>query len=139
MQIRLGYELVYDCRQPTPMLLMLNVHYTRVADMVVPDSLTTNPPIPIRGYHDSFGNWCSRILLPAGRAHLYANGIINDTRKPDVVAREPPVAGHRVDDDGRVRVPQVRAIVHVVDRGRQVERGHGSSWGLMCARPSQVT
>jgi hypothetical protein len=30
MQIRLGYELVYDCPQPTPMLLMLNVHYTRI-------------------------------------------------------------------------------------------------------------
>jgi hypothetical protein len=26
MQIRLGYELVYECPQPTPMLLMLNVH-----------------------------------------------------------------------------------------------------------------
>ena len=36
MQIRLGYELVYDCPQPTPMLLMLNVHYTRVSDVVVP-------------------------------------------------------------------------------------------------------
>jgi hypothetical protein len=30
MQIRLGYELAYDCSQPTPMLLMLNVYYTRI-------------------------------------------------------------------------------------------------------------
>ena len=29
MQIRLGYELVYDCPQSTPMLLMLNVHHMR--------------------------------------------------------------------------------------------------------------
>ena len=28
MQIRLGYELVYECPQATPMLLMLSVHYT---------------------------------------------------------------------------------------------------------------
>jgi hypothetical protein len=27
MLIRIGYELLYDCPQPTPMLLMLNVHY----------------------------------------------------------------------------------------------------------------
>jgi len=28
MQIRVGYELVYDCPQPTPMLLTLSFHYT---------------------------------------------------------------------------------------------------------------
>ena len=42
MQIRLGYELVYDFPQPTPMMLMLNVHYTRVSDLVVPDHLVTS-------------------------------------------------------------------------------------------------
>ena len=26
MQIKLGYELVYECPQPTPMLLVLSVH-----------------------------------------------------------------------------------------------------------------
>jgi hypothetical protein len=29
MLIRIGYELLYDCPRPTPMLLMLNVHCTR--------------------------------------------------------------------------------------------------------------
>ncbi len=43
MQIRVGYELIYDCPQPTPMLLMLNVHHSRVADIVVADQLTTDP------------------------------------------------------------------------------------------------
>ena len=28
MQIRVGYELIYDCPQPTPMMLMLNIHHT---------------------------------------------------------------------------------------------------------------
>jgi len=65
MQIRLGYELVYECPQPTPTLLMLNVHYTRVSDMVVPDHLVTRPSIPIRAYRDGFGNWCSRIVAAA--------------------------------------------------------------------------
>ena len=49
MQIRLGYELVYDCPQPTPMLLMLNIHHTRAADILVPDRLVTSPPLSIRG------------------------------------------------------------------------------------------
>jgi transglutaminase-like putative cysteine protease len=67
MRIRLGYELVYDCPQPTPMLLTLSVHYTRVSDLVIPDHLVASPSIPIRTYRDGFGNWCSRIMAPTGR------------------------------------------------------------------------
>ena len=43
MQIRVGYELIYECPQPTPMLLMLNIHHSRAADIVVPDLVTTEP------------------------------------------------------------------------------------------------
>src|SRR5438128_6691584 len=85
MLIRIGYELLYDCPQPTPMLLTLNVHFTRVSDMVVPDHLVTSPSVPIRAYRDGFGNWCSRIVAPAGRTRLSADAIVNDTGKPDPV------------------------------------------------------
>src|ERR1700756_5971676 len=78
--------MVYDCPQPTPMLLTLNVHYTRISDMVVPDHLVTSPSIPIRAYRDGFGNWCSRIVAPPGRTRLFAYGIVNDTGEPDVLA-----------------------------------------------------
>jgi transglutaminase-like putative cysteine protease len=87
MQIKLGYELVYDCPGPTPMVLMLSVHHTRAADLVVPDRLTTDPAIPIRAYHDGFGNWCNRIVAPAGRSRLFASGIINDPGVPEVADR----------------------------------------------------
>src|SRR6202008_1354626 len=96
MQIRLGYELIYDCPQPTPMLLMLNVNYTPATDMVVPDPLATSPSIPIRAFRDAFGNWCSRIVAPAGRTRLSASGIVNDTGEPDVVASE--AQQHAVED-----------------------------------------
>src|SRR5260370_15566822 len=85
MQIRLGYELVYDCPQPTPMLLMLNVHYTRVSDMVVPDHLVTSPSIPIRAYRDGFGNLCSQIVAPAGRNRASAKWHVKDTGWPEPV------------------------------------------------------
>jgi transglutaminase-like putative cysteine protease len=96
LQIRLGYELVYECPQPTPMMLMLNVHYTRIADLVVPDHLVTSPSIPIRAYRDGFGNSCSRIVAPTGRTRPSANGIVNDTGQPDVVASE--AYQHTVED-----------------------------------------
>ena len=35
VEIRVGYELIYDCPQPTPMMLVLNIHYTRAADIRV--------------------------------------------------------------------------------------------------------
>ena len=47
MQIRIGYELVYECPQPTPMILTVNVHYSRASDIVRPDYLVTGPSVPI--------------------------------------------------------------------------------------------
>ena len=29
MQIRIGYELIYECPQPTPMMFALHVHPSR--------------------------------------------------------------------------------------------------------------
>jgi transglutaminase-like putative cysteine protease len=86
MQIRLGYELVYDCPQPTPMLLMLNIHHTHVPGVVVPDRLVTSPDLPVQGYRDGFGNWCNRIVAPAGRTRLSTSAIVNNDGKPDRVA-----------------------------------------------------
>jgi transglutaminase-like putative cysteine protease len=79
MQIRLGYELTYECPQPTPMLLMLNVHFSRVADLVTPDHIITHPRTPITPYRDTFGNWCSRIVAPAGEITISADAVINDS------------------------------------------------------------
>src|SRR5688572_27880182 len=96
MQIRVGYELVYDCPQPTPMALMLNVHFTRVSDLVVPDHLITSPSVPITAYRDSFGNWCSRLVAPKGHLRLSADAVVNDTGEPDIVA--PWAQQHAVQD-----------------------------------------
>ena len=49
MQIRAGYELIYDCPQPTPMVLMLNIHHTRAGDIVVPDRMIDGPGRPDDG------------------------------------------------------------------------------------------
>jgi hypothetical protein len=31
MHIRVGYELIYNCQQMTPMILMVNIHYSRAS------------------------------------------------------------------------------------------------------------
>jgi transglutaminase-like putative cysteine protease len=87
MQLHIGYELSYDCPQPIPMILLLHVHFSRVSDIVIPDLLHTDPLLPISLYRDAFGNWCSRIVAPAGRTRISADALINDTGMPDVVVR----------------------------------------------------
>jgi len=84
MQLRVGYELIYDFPQPTPMILTLNIHYSRASDLVVPDYLTTNPAVAIAGYRDGFGNWCNRIVAPAGRMRITSSAILRDSGQPDV-------------------------------------------------------
>ena len=47
MQIRVGYELIYQCPQPTPMVVTLSIHPTRVSDIVKPDHLLLSPSVPV--------------------------------------------------------------------------------------------
>src|SRR6201993_254499 len=96
MKIRVGYELIYDFPQPTPIIMVLGTHFTRASDVIVPDYLTTSPSVPITPYRDVFGNWCSRIVAPAGRMRLSADGVVRDTGLPDVIA--PSASQHAVED-----------------------------------------
>ncbi len=88
MKIRLGYELVYDCPQPTPMVLHLNVHYSRASDILQPDVMMASPNVPMSAYRDSFGNWCTRIVAPAGITILRADALVKDSGLPDRVVPE---------------------------------------------------
>lgn len=85
MQLRTGYELIYSFPQPTPVILVVNIHHSRVSDLVVPDRLATEPAILITGYHDTFGNWCNRGLAPAGRLRLTTDAVVNDNNQPDEI------------------------------------------------------
>ncbi|HUC09566.1 MAG TPA: transglutaminase family protein [Stellaceae bacterium] len=90
MHIRIGYKLVYDCPQPTPMLLMLNVHPSRASDLLVPDRMATDPELPIRQYRDGFGNFCLRLVAPSGHLRLSTDAVVSDAGQPDIVAPAAP-------------------------------------------------
>ena len=85
LKIRVGFEMVYQCPQPTPMILTLNIHYSRASDLERPDHLTMTPSVPVTAYRDLFGNWCSRIVAPKGRFVLSNEAVVNDSGIPDVV------------------------------------------------------
>ena len=90
MKIRVGYHLAYDCPQPTPMLFMLNVHESRSYDMIVPDRMSCQSLLPLTGYRDLFGNWCTRIVAPPGRLEVTADALVHDSGLPDPVAASAP-------------------------------------------------
>jgi transglutaminase-like putative cysteine protease len=85
MHIHAGFRLTYDCMQPTPMLLALNLHPSRRVDLLTPQVLTFDPPLQAWDYVDSFGNACSRILAPAGRLTISSDFTVYDSGQPDVV------------------------------------------------------
>jgi len=79
MLIRLGYELAYEFPQATPMILNLNVHYSRASDWVRADTILTEPAVPLATYRDSFGNWCTRATAPAGQFRVTSDALIKDS------------------------------------------------------------
>jgi transglutaminase-like putative cysteine protease len=83
MRVRAGYEILYDFPQPTPMMVMLSIHHQHVSDLIVPDQLVTDPMVPIETYRDGFGNWCSRLVAPAGRLKLTSDAIVRCSEEPD--------------------------------------------------------
>ena len=43
MRIHIGCNMVFDFPQQTPLIALLNVHYSRAGDLEQPDYLTTAP------------------------------------------------------------------------------------------------
>jgi hypothetical protein len=86
MKIRAGYEISYDCPQPTPMILTLSVHPSRFSDLLTLDRMQLDPPITANTYHDSFGNFCHVIRAPAGRLTISTDFLIQDSGEADVTA-----------------------------------------------------
>ncbi len=83
VKLRIGYELDYDFPQPTPLILMLNVHFSRFSDLETPDYMRIRPSVPVRAYRDGFGNWCTRLVAPQGRMRITADAVISDSGLPE--------------------------------------------------------
>jgi transglutaminase-like putative cysteine protease len=121
VHIKVGYELIYDCPQPTPMLLMLNIHYSRAADIVVPDRLVINPAVPIAAYRDQFGNWVSRIVAPAGWTRISTSAVVRDSGLADAVV--PDACQHPVQD-----LPEEALVFLLASRYCDTELLTGIAW-----------
>jgi hypothetical protein len=95
-RVSIGCRLRYSFPQPTPLIALLNVHYSRFGDLERADYLVTSPSVPLKSYRDGFGNWCTRLMAPAGDFTLSTDGIFRDMGGPDPVS--PGAQQHPVQD-----------------------------------------
>jgi len=110
------------------MILMVNIHPSRMTDIVVPDRVTTEPRVAQTGYHDSFGNWCTRIVAPAGTFRITGNAVVADTGFPEAIA---PYAGqHAVED-----LPAETLMFLVGSRYCETEFLSQTAWNLFGQTP----
>jgi transglutaminase-like putative cysteine protease len=128
LQIRVGYELCYDFPQPTPIILTLCVHYSRASDMVRPDHMLTSPSIPIRAYRDGFGNWCNRMVAPAGNLRIWTDALVNDSGAPDPTVEH--AAQHVVD-----ALPDEVLVFLLGSRYCETDRFSEIAWNLFEKSP----
>jgi transglutaminase-like putative cysteine protease len=128
MNIRVGYELVYRFEQPTPAILVLNVHYSRASDLVRPDYVLVTPNVPISSFRDSFGNWCTRIFAPAGRVTISGDTVVRDTGWTDVV--DPSAKQHPVQE-----LPEEALGFLLGSRYCETDRLSETAWKLFSGTP----
>jgi len=128
MKIRTGFEISFESTQPTPMLLMVSVHPSRLQDLVTPQAIAFDPPIPSRDYRDGFGNICTRLVSPAGRLTLSADFVVADSGRPDPVT--PDAAQHPVDD-----LPDEVLVYLLGSRYCETDSLSETAWSLFGATP----
>jgi transglutaminase-like putative cysteine protease len=128
VKLNIGYALTYQSLQPTPMIMNLKVHQTRVGDLIRPDNLTTDPSVPLATYRDGFGNQCTRLVAPPGLIRISADALINDTGLPDPIVRNAQQVG--VDE-----LPEDTLVYLLQSRYCDTENLSNIAWNLFGSTP----
>jgi len=123
MKIHAGYEITYDCPQPTAMILSLSVHPSRINDLITPDRVLFNPSIRANTYHDVFGNFCHVIRAPQGRLTIFTDFTVQDSGEPDAVA--PRAKQHALED-----LPVDTLLFLMGSRYCETDRLSNTAWSL---------
>ena len=128
MLIRAGYEIAFNCPEPTPMILMLSVRPERRRDLITPETIKASPGVQLRAYVDGFGNACHRLIAPAGPVSFAADFLINDSGLPDEAS--PQAVQHPVDE-----LPDETLVYLLGSRYCETEPLSDLAWSLFGSIP----
>ncbi len=91
MQVRIGFDLIYQIPSPQVMVLMLLTHPERAGQLLHHEQILIEPAIDQFRFLDAFGNRATRILASAGNLRLFYDNIITDSG-----VQEPRIDGARL-------------------------------------------
>ena len=123
MRIQLGYTIELDLSAPMAVVGVLNVHPSRVKDLLAPDEVQIFPQVPSESYTDAFGNRCLRFSAPQGVLRLTNSTLIEDSGDPDPVpwdAAQIPIE----------RLPADAVQFLLASRYCEVDQLSGLAWSL---------
>lgn len=83
MHIGVGCEITLDFPEPSAVVLMLSLHPSVLPNLRGLERVEVDPPVPLRGYTDVYGNRCTRAFVSAGRAVFRHAAVVEDTGLPD--------------------------------------------------------
>jgi len=83
MLIRAGFDIAFECPANTSMLLQLNIHPSRQADLLSPEMIKSDPPLAMNAYLDLYGNRVTRVEVPPGLVTFSNRFTIHDLGEPD--------------------------------------------------------
>jgi transglutaminase-like putative cysteine protease len=128
MQIRVGFEMLYEFVGRTPMVLMLNVHPSRALDVIKPDHLRIAPSLPVTRYTDAFGNVCTRLVAPPGQVEISTDALVWDSGLPEPV--EPNARQHEV-----AELPHDALVFLLASRYCETDRLMQDAWARFGKTP----
>lgn len=128
MNIRLGYELIFDIPAPVDILLMLFVHPSQAHVLREPERLDREPNCAISTYLDHFGNRVGRISALPGKLRLHYDNVANDSGEP-----EDSIAGARLHPVQELPNDCLRFLL--ASRYCEVDRMMEMAWDLFGKTP----
>jgi len=128
MRIRLGYRIELDISKPMAVVATLNVHPSRVPDLLEPDKVQILPEVQVEGFTDLFGNRCIRFLAPQGTIRLSNSTLIEDSGDPDPI----PVDARQIPIE---RLPADVVQFLLASRYCEVDQLSGLAWQLFGNTP----
>jgi transglutaminase-like putative cysteine protease len=128
MLIRVGYDIIFEHPAPTPLIVMLYLHPSRVPSIRRGEYLLVEPQVQVSHYTDGFGNRCGRLLAPAGRIRFWNDAVVEDDGQPD---RQNTGAGqHEIHD-----LPDEALKFLIASRYCEVDRMLDLAWQLFGSTP----
>ncbi|WP_051609419.1 transglutaminase-like domain-containing protein [Fodinicurvata fenggangensis] len=84
MFIRIGHEIVLECKSETPLILALSRHPEYEGRVIGDDRVHCDADLSLQEYIDEFGNRRTRLTAPPGPLKLWSDCIVENSGLPDV-------------------------------------------------------